>query len=167
MGLRSLRASVSFAALTFAVLAILPAAAQATSWGTAATYSASGLVRPFSVATGNFNADSNLDFVIGDNGSGNVGVFLNNGSGSFTHGGNFDSTAFAGINAIAVGQLNADSNADLVVAGRNQGTYVMLGNGSGDSGPRHSSTGQRSTSRSHSWTATPTSIWSLWMAATS
>jgi len=132
MGLRKSRASVSFAAVVFACLALAPASAQATSWGTATNYAPpGGMSRPLSVATGNFNGDANTDFVLGDDASGTIAAFLGNGSGSFTWAGNTDSGAFGGNAAIAVGQFNADSSADLVVAGRQQGTRLMLGNGSG------------------------------------
>jgi hypothetical protein len=73
-----------------------------------------------SIAVGDFNNDSRLDFTIADNGNNNIGVFLSYGSQPF--GG--QTTFFVGEgsrpSSVTIGHFNNDSEVDIAVA--NSGT---------------------------------------------
>jgi hypothetical protein len=81
------------------------------------------------IAAADFNHDHNLDLAV-TNSTGTVSIFLNQGKGTFAAPTSYP----AGINpkSLAVGDLNADGNPDLVVAGGYQGSLkVLLGNANG------------------------------------
>src|SRR4051812_29290155 len=93
---------------------------------------------PFSLAAGDFNADSKIDLATANWGGGgnDVSILLGNGDG------NFAGAAPVALNisdatssSIATGDLNADGKLDLVVTSDDQmlGGYlsVLLGNGDG------------------------------------
>ncbi|HVI06849.1 MAG TPA: FG-GAP-like repeat-containing protein [Candidatus Binatia bacterium] len=90
-------------------------------------------VSPYSVATGDFNHDGNLDMAVasaGTSGGPSVSVQLGRGDGTFLPATNY----FAGVGptSIAAAELNRDGNLDLVVA-NSLSNYisVFLGNGDG------------------------------------
>jgi len=96
-----------------------------------------GAIVPTAIVAGDFNNDGAIDFATSDStNTGWVSIFTNGagpgGPGSFGLTGSVDLGAEP-LSAIAVGQLNADANADLVAAGPS-GVYVLLGNGAGGFG---------------------------------
>jgi hypothetical protein len=108
-----------------------------------ATY-LSGGVYAFSVATGDFNGDGKTDLAVANEcpdsncDGGSVSVLLGNGDGTFQAAQSNFSGGYEAY-AVAVGDLNQDGNADLVVANGCQSTSqctngivgVLLGNGDG------------------------------------
>ncbi|HTD12686.1 MAG TPA: VCBS repeat-containing protein [Steroidobacteraceae bacterium] len=82
------------------------------------------------VATGDFNADGNVDLIVANEGGNSVSVFLGNGDGTFQQA--VDYTVGTTPISVAVGDFNGDGKPDIVVA--NQGSNnvsVLLGNGDG------------------------------------
>jgi len=87
-------------------------------------------IAPTALVTGDFNGDSRLDIAVANGGSGDVTVFLGDGSGGFSTSGTF--RAGTSPSALAAADLNGDGKLDLVVA--NQGddsVTVLLGDGTG------------------------------------
>lgn len=87
---------------------------------------------PVSVAVGRFNDDDADDFVVANQASNNISVFLNNGAGSFTRA-NFA----AGIipSSVTTGRINGDPFDDIAVTnGSGNNVSVFLNNGAGSFG---------------------------------
>ncbi|HEV2754146.1 MAG TPA: VCBS repeat-containing protein [Actinomycetota bacterium] len=100
-------------------------------------------VGPASVAVGDFNGDTHLDFVMGSILSESVWVWLGDGRGGFAG----PSSYLAGANgySIVVSDFNADGDPDLAVAGQSPHVSVLLGEGDGRFGPFvHLDTGKAS-----------------------
>ncbi len=88
--------------------------------------------QPMSVAVGDFNNDSQLDFVVANGGSDNVGVFLGLGNGTFSS----QTTYLTGSGSYpfctAVADFNNDSRLDIVVCNYWGSTIdIFLGFGNG------------------------------------
>ncbi|HXJ73181.1 MAG TPA: FG-GAP-like repeat-containing protein, partial [Candidatus Dormibacteraeota bacterium] len=84
---------------------------------------------PYFVASGFFNADSNMDLVTANYGNSSVSVLLSDGAEGFSLATNIS----VGGNpvSVAVGDLNGDGYNDVVVANYGGAINVLLGNGSG------------------------------------
>ena len=105
----------------------------------ATDFALSGSETPEAVVTSDFNGDGHLDLATAENGSdfppdeGGVEVMLGDGTGNFTDFG--ESTAGDGPFALAAGEVDADTQTDLVVANNSSGNVsVLLGSGSGTFG---------------------------------
>jgi hypothetical protein len=84
------------------------------------------------LAVGLFNGDAHLDLAVANQFSSEVSVLLGNGDGTFQTAVAFSVGSFQLPSAVAVGHLNNDTYADLVVAGEFNGDVaVLLGNGDG------------------------------------
>src|SRR2546427_6625071 len=95
---------------------------------------------PAAVAVGDFNGDGKLDIAVANSGSGNVGILLGNGDGTFQAAVNFDA-GMASPRSVAMGDFNHDGKMDLAVfqpsLPTDSGTLapgalsILLGNGDG------------------------------------
>jgi hypothetical protein len=98
-----------------------------------ATYSTGNNSGPCGVAVGDFNNDSRLDIVVANPGKNCIGIFLNNGTGTFarqvTHSTDRDSQPYS----VAVLDFNNDTRLDIAVAncGSNS-VIVFFGDGNGN-----------------------------------
>ncbi|MCI0486877.1 MAG: FG-GAP-like repeat-containing protein [Blastocatellia bacterium] len=98
---------------------------------------------PLSIAVGNFNGDANLDLAVVNNNftptctnPGSVTILLGNGSGGFSQAPGSPVTVGRGANSVAVGNFNADVNADLAVTNNcDNNVTILLGNGLGGFSP--------------------------------
>ncbi len=81
------------------------------------------------VATGDFNGDGNLDFVVVNQAANSVTVYLGNGNGTFRA--PVDYGVGSSPTSIAVGDFNNDHNMDIVTADSTGGAVSFLG-GNGD-----------------------------------
>jgi hypothetical protein len=87
---------------------------------------------PWAVVTGDFNNDGNLDFAATNYTSDNVSIRLGAGDGSFSSPAVAEVTGMTRPTGLAVGDVNADGNLDLVTANYYYSEVsVLLGNGSG------------------------------------
>ncbi len=87
-------------------------------------------ITPQSIAAADVNGDGNTDLAVANSTSGNVSVLLGNGDGTFQAQQTF---AINGIvasspSAVALGDINGDGRADLVVADQANGAAVTLTN---------------------------------------
>jgi hypothetical protein len=84
-------------------------------------------MNPASIAVADFNRDGRPDLVVvnNDGGTGNVGILLGNGDGTFQA--PVDYSIASGLTMVTVGDFNNDRKPDLVVSGSS--TYLLLGNG--------------------------------------
>ena len=96
-----------------------------------ATYSVG--MDPLDIAVGDFDQDGHLDVVTANNGSNDVSILINNGSGGFL----FANSYPAGLNprSVAVADFNLDRKLDLAVASAGNGLNLLLNNGDGTFAP--------------------------------
>src|SRR5262249_20769798 len=93
-------------------------------------FSGVGLLRPISIAVGDFNGDGVQDLAVANNGSNDVSVLLGNGDATFQGARNFAAGRLP--SSVAVGHFNGDGRQDLVVANSGSNDVsVLLGNGDG------------------------------------
>ncbi|CAF4261269.1 unnamed protein product [Rotaria sp. Silwood2] len=95
-------------------------------------YSTGGSSGPYSVAVSDFNNDKRLDVVVGNYGADNLGIFFGYGDGNFSTQIVYSTGKGSGPNSVAVGDLNNDTQLDLIVANYNMGNVgILLGNRNG------------------------------------
>ena len=101
-------------------------------FGTRADYSLPSGAAPADVEVGDFNGDGKPDLAVADQGTSQVSVLLNNGTGTFPSHTETTLPSGAAPDGIAVGDLNGDGKPDLAVsdAGSNQ-VSVLLNGGTG------------------------------------
>ncbi|CAF1004333.1 unnamed protein product [Adineta steineri] len=88
---------------------------------------------PRSVAVGDFNNDGFLDMVVPNSGTNNIGVFIRDGTRTFTDQIIYSTGLGTSPYAVAVGHLNHDQYLDIAVANfgtNNIGIFFGIGNGS-------------------------------------
>ncbi|CAF0834378.1 unnamed protein product [Rotaria sp. Silwood1] len=88
--------------------------------------------QPQSIAIGDLNNDENMDIIVANSGSDNVGIFLGIGNGTFRNQITFYTGNRSMPTCVAVGDLNGDNNMDIIVAnnGTNSiGIFLGVGNG--------------------------------------
>jgi len=88
--------------------------------------------------SGLFNADTNLDFLMVEGGTGKVHVYLGDGTGLFTHSVINFAPAVTSIGKVLVRDMNGDTKLDLVIEDQRttgNAVYVSLGNGLAGFGP--------------------------------
>ena len=89
--------------------------------------------RPYPVAVGDVNNDDQLDIVVLMNSLNKIRILIGYGNGTFTYGDSYSTGNKSYPESIAVGDLNNDTNLDIVVANgdsRNVGVLLGYGNGS-------------------------------------
>jgi uncharacterized protein (DUF2141 family) len=94
----------------------------------------SGGNAPVSVAIGDLNGDGKLDLAVANVGDSIVSVLMGNGDGTFGAPVSYSSGGGSsfGDHVVAIGDVNGDGKADLVVSNTNSGYVgVLLGNGDG------------------------------------
>ena len=87
---------------------------------------------PRSVATGDINNDDQLDIIVANSGTNNIGILLGNGNGTFTQQQNYSTGNNSEPVSIALGDFNNDSHLDIVVVNSKANTIVIFrgyGNG--------------------------------------
>ncbi len=90
------------------------------------TYSTGSGSRPHSVATGDFNNDSQLDIVVANFWTNNVGVFLGHGDGTFLNQTTYSTDYDLGPSSVDVGDFNNDNRSDIIVANYWTGTISLF-----------------------------------------
>ncbi|CAF3940451.1 unnamed protein product [Rotaria sp. Silwood2] len=96
------------------------------------TYPTGWSSKPMSVAVGDFNNDIQLDIIVANSGTDNIGIFLGYGNGTFSNQTTYPTGRSSEPMSVAVGYFNDDNLLDIVVA--NAGTDnigIFLGNGNG------------------------------------
>jgi hypothetical protein len=87
---------------------------------------------PYSIAVGDFNNDTQLDIVVANYGSDNVGIFLGYGNGSFKNQTTYSTSSGASPCSVAADDFNNDTILDIVVAYQDSNNLgVLLGHGNG------------------------------------
>lgn len=98
----------------------------------AVSYGVGTGANPSEVAIGHLDGDSHLDLAVANQFSSDVSVLLGNGDGSFQTAVKYDLDDYTYPSAVAIGHLNPDGYADLVVANEfGPDISVLLGNGDG------------------------------------
>ena len=96
------------------------------------TYTTLSNSHPSSLALGDFNHDSHLDIVVSNNGSGNVGIFLGHGDGSFEAQRIYLLEPHSHPEYITVGDMNDDNELDVIIVDSINGrVHILPGDGNG------------------------------------
>ncbi|CAF3946881.1 unnamed protein product [Adineta steineri] len=101
-------------------------------FATQVTYPTGSSSHPYGVAVGDFNGDGKIDIVTANSGNGHIGIFLNNGAGTFATQVTYPTGSASQPFYVAVGDFNGDGKIDIVSA--TQGTNnmgVFINNGAG------------------------------------
>ncbi|CAF4176589.1 unnamed protein product, partial [Adineta steineri] len=101
-------------------------------FSTQMTYSTGDNSQPFSVTIGDFNNDQQLDIVVANSRTSNIGIFLSYGNGTFSSQTTYSTGSNSGPVDIAAGDFNNDGQLDIAVVnyyGFNIGIFLGYGNG--------------------------------------
>ncbi len=97
------------------------------------TYTTALNSNPSSVAVADFNNDNKLDIAVTNNGSGNLGIFLGQGNGTFVAQTTYSTGSNSNPQYIAVGDFNKDNQLDIaIVDAKNDRLHIFPGYGSGN-----------------------------------
>jgi hypothetical protein len=97
------------------------------------TYTTGPNSHPSSIALGDFNNDNQLDIVVSNYGTGNIGIFLGHGNGTFLAQTTYPIASNAHPQYITVGHFNKDYELDIVVVDSvNDQIYILPGDGNGN-----------------------------------
>ncbi|CAF3754506.1 unnamed protein product, partial [Adineta steineri] len=102
-------------------------------FSTQITYSTGDNSQPQAVTIGDFNNDKQLDIVVANNGTNNIGIFLGYGNGTFSSQTIYSTGNGSRPRDVAAGDFNNDGQLDIAVAnyyGFNIGIFLGYGNGS-------------------------------------
>ncbi|CAF2734521.1 unnamed protein product [Rotaria sp. Silwood2] len=87
---------------------------------------------PSSIAVGDFNNDNQLDIAVANNGTGNIGIFLGHGNGTFLAQKEYPIGFNSHPQYITVGDFNKDHKLDIVIADSNNNqVHILPGYGNG------------------------------------
>jgi hypothetical protein len=107
------------------------------SFGNQITYNTGYDSLPYSVVTGDFNNDYQLDIAIANYGTNNIGIFLGYGNGSFKTQITYSTGTKSKPYSLAIGDFNDDSRLDLAVANTGMNNIgILLGYGNGSFAPQ-------------------------------
>ena len=96
------------------------------------TYTTTPNSNPSSIAVGDFNNDNQLDIAVTNNGTGNIGIFLGQGNGTFVAQITYSTGSNSYPQYITVGDFNKDNALDIVIVdSKNDQVYVLPGYGNG------------------------------------
>jgi hypothetical protein len=96
------------------------------------TYSTSLNSNPTSIALGDFNNDSQLDIVVANYGTGNIGMLLGYGNGTFETQRTYPIGSDSHPQYITIGDLDNDNQLDVVIVdSENDEIHILLGYGNG------------------------------------
>ncbi|CAF5068317.1 unnamed protein product, partial [Rotaria sp. Silwood1] len=90
------------------------------------TYSTGVGASSFRMVTADFNNDNHLDFAVANSGTGNVGIFLGIGNGSFASQATYPTGDKSQPMALAVADMNKDNQLDIVVANFHSDSFGLL-----------------------------------------
>ncbi len=80
------------------------------------TFSTDPVSQPRSIAMGDFNIDHQLDFVVANEGTDNIGIFLNNDNRTFLNQTRYQTGSGSRPYSVSVADLNNDNYLDIIVA---------------------------------------------------
>jgi uncharacterized metal-binding protein len=96
------------------------------------TYSTGSGSGPNFVTTGDVNGDNKPDIIFPNSGASNVGVFLNNGTGTFNDPVTYSTGSGSGPGSVTAVDVNGDNKPDIIFADYNAGDIgILLNNGTG------------------------------------
>lgn len=96
------------------------------------TYSTGSNSGPHSVTTADVNDDNKPDIIVANSGGNNVGVFLNDGTGTFNDQATYPTDSGSNPNSVAIADVNGDNKPDIIVANSGESNIgVLLNNGAG------------------------------------
>ncbi|CAF0853554.1 unnamed protein product [Adineta steineri] len=101
-------------------------------FSTEITYSTSNYSKPNSITIGDFNNDKQVDIIVTNSGTNNIGIFLSYGNGTFSNQTTYSTGNGSAPQDLAVGDFNNDGQLDVVVANYwdfNIGIFLGYGNG--------------------------------------
>jgi hypothetical protein len=96
------------------------------------TYTTLPKSNPSSIVVGDFNNDHQLDIVVTNNGTGNIGIFLGHGNGTFLDQTTYSIGSDSHPQYITIGHFNKDNELYIVtVDSQNDGVHILRGYGNG------------------------------------